>query len=168
MTTLLYVAQTHGSIKIGVTSSSLEKRMKSLQTGCPFPIEEVFYTTFNSRENAFMFEKMIHTIFKKFNTSGEWFKDVPKFQKKIEKLVGQPLTKISYNSYKMTEKDIQTRENKKIIKKEFCAVKERANKAENIIKRLNKTNELLKRAKKNNPLLDGINNTKLLSFMGVQ
>jgi hypothetical protein len=65
-----------GLYKIGATSS-LKKRLKTNQTGCPYSLEIIFY--FES-EFAYKLEKLLHKDFGQFKKDendnyikGEWF-----------------------------------------------------------------------------------------------
>ena len=55
-------------VKVGFTTSDPEKRVKSLQTGCPFPIKLLGYV-FGSLER----EHELHDVFASDRLSGEWF-----------------------------------------------------------------------------------------------
>lgn len=54
--------------KIGF-STDINKRIKSLQTGCPFKIEILAIIT-----GSYEIEKQLHLKYKKYNTTGEWFR----------------------------------------------------------------------------------------------
>ena len=56
--------------KISVTSGKIEKRIKSIQTGCPYPIviHEIYQTPLAGK-----IEQKAHIALSEFNTSGEWF-----------------------------------------------------------------------------------------------
>ena len=56
--------------KIGITNN-IKKRLETLQTASPVPLEVVFkYRTFHAES----IEGKLHSYYGKFNTSGEWFK----------------------------------------------------------------------------------------------
>lgn len=57
-----------GLIKIGF-SKNPERRKKGIQTGCPFEVSVL--VTFEGDKKT---EKMLHHKYRKYNTSGEWFK----------------------------------------------------------------------------------------------
>ena len=56
--------------KIGVTKTSIEKRMKKLQTGNGF---EIFLVAYHETEYPFYIEKMLHQQFCCDRKMGEWF-----------------------------------------------------------------------------------------------
>ena len=55
--------------KIGYTSGQIKKRMKSLQTGCPYPLSIVKVINDNQHK-----EKWLHEKFDMYRKHGEWFK----------------------------------------------------------------------------------------------
>lgn len=56
-------------IKIGYTNGSVSKRLATLQTGCPEPLELLHFT-----EEAGPYEEAkIHRRFKDYRVRGEWF-----------------------------------------------------------------------------------------------
>jgi predicted GIY-YIG superfamily endonuclease len=59
--------------KIGVTYN-INKRIKQLQTGCPFPIELYFLVNGFPRNIAIQTEKQLHKTMSHYRTSGEWFR----------------------------------------------------------------------------------------------
>lgn len=56
--------------KIGFTRGSIHKRIRDLQTGCPYEILPV--NTFIT-DNALIIEKSLHNRFSNKKTWGEWF-----------------------------------------------------------------------------------------------
>jgi hypothetical protein len=56
--------------KIGYTTNSVNKRIRELQTGCPYKITLV--ETYSS-EYANKIETTLHNFFSHKNTYGEWF-----------------------------------------------------------------------------------------------
>lgn len=65
--------------KIGVTKTSIEKRMKKLQTGNSF---EIFLAAYHETEYPFYIEKMLHKRFCSDRKVGEWFElDIEKTKK---------------------------------------------------------------------------------------
>lgn len=56
--------------KIGFTKGSVYKRIKELQTGCPYEI--IMVDTYNS-EYSSIIERALHNIFSHRKTFGEWF-----------------------------------------------------------------------------------------------
>lgn len=67
---MVYILKAGRRFKIGITSGSIDKRVKVLQTGCPDKIE-VIHTFITN--NSYIVEQEIHKAYKDKNTSGEWF-----------------------------------------------------------------------------------------------
>lgn len=68
----IYVIHCAGSTKykIGITHSSIEGRLKALQTGCPHKLTIVMmFATANPEAD----EYRVHSLFKDCRESGEWF-----------------------------------------------------------------------------------------------
>lgn len=69
----LYVIEslepTRSVLKIGITND-LEKRIKNIQTGNPYPVRYVF---FQERNDAADLEKWLFTQFSIYRLEGEWF-----------------------------------------------------------------------------------------------
>lgn len=59
-----------GPYKVGVTSGKIEKRIRSIQTGCPHPIR-IFQVI--ETQDAARIEGAAHFALSSFRTSGEWF-----------------------------------------------------------------------------------------------
>ena len=59
----------HGFVKIGY-SNNPEKRIKQIQTGCPFPVTIIRTWQGMGRKE----EKLMHRAYSKYKTVGEWFK----------------------------------------------------------------------------------------------
>lgn len=72
--TYVYLLYAGGYIKVGV-SHSVNKRIKTLQTGCPFEIKLVCKGGFLDSKEAYLIEKEIHDYLKDkgFHSSNEWF-----------------------------------------------------------------------------------------------
>jgi hypothetical protein len=70
---MIYVVKTRGInpafIKIGTASKSMSHRMKSLQTGCPHPLDLIYAENGGLKE-----EKLLHDKLKEHRIMGEWFK----------------------------------------------------------------------------------------------
>ena len=68
--------------KIGITTGSIEKRIKKLQTG---NATELFLTDYHYTKHPYMVETMLHNHFKNKNVLNEWFEltceDVVNFKK---------------------------------------------------------------------------------------
>lgn len=69
----VYIVEAVGTelVKIGF-SSDPERRVKSMRTQCPFPIEVLACV-----EGDRVREKLFHRKFRHLRTSGEWFKKTP-------------------------------------------------------------------------------------------
>lgn len=70
--TAVYVLKSDMYYKIGV-ASAITKRIGMLQVGNPHLIELVHQTYFNSQEEAFSYEKELHTQFRDKHHMREWF-----------------------------------------------------------------------------------------------
>ncbi len=57
--------------KIGITNN-LSSRIDYLRTGCPYSISYANIFQYNRRD-AFIVEKYLHTLYKEYRKSGEWF-----------------------------------------------------------------------------------------------
>jgi hypothetical protein len=55
-------------IKIGYAKKSMRDRIKSLQTGCPFPIQLIY-----AKNGSLKDERILHDLLAKYRVSGEWF-----------------------------------------------------------------------------------------------
>ena len=67
----VYVAEAGKYCKIGISETSVDQRMKTLQTGCPEKIRRVWCS--RNIPDHLECEKQLHDHFKTVNTSGEWF-----------------------------------------------------------------------------------------------
>ncbi len=111
-TSYVYIMQTVDYLKIGVTSSSINKRAKSIQTGCPQIIEDINYFSFGSRALAFEAESILHKLFSDHKTVGEWFVRFKGYVIKSEKKLDMNSAKIQFNQITITESDIAVRTNR--------------------------------------------------------
>lgn len=59
-------------VKVGI-SSNPKSRIRSLQTGSPFPIRLLITVAAESRDHATHIESAIHAAFEDTRLSGEWF-----------------------------------------------------------------------------------------------
>lgn len=66
-------------VKIGYTKGDPEKRVKGLQTGCPFPIKLLGYVFGNIDR-----EKELHDVMRDERVFGEWFEYTEFVQRVIE------------------------------------------------------------------------------------
>lgn len=73
--------------KIGVTKSTIENRIKKLQTG---NATELFITAYHKTQYPFRIEKMLHNHFRNNNVLNEWFElsvdDVVNFNNICDKM----------------------------------------------------------------------------------
>lgn len=61
-----------GPVKIGV-SRNPDKRIVEIQSGCPYPIEILYWVRARDRPNAFELERDFHEVFRDKRLTGEWF-----------------------------------------------------------------------------------------------
>jgi len=73
--------------KIGMTKSSIEKRIKQLQTGNG---SEIFIVDYHETEYPYYIEKMLHQKFCSNKKIGEWFEldtnDIKEFKEECNRL----------------------------------------------------------------------------------
>lgn len=60
-------------MKIGKAADP-DKRLKELQTGCPYPLSIVARVRCRSDRHAYEVEKLAHQYFWRYHTQGEWFR----------------------------------------------------------------------------------------------
>lgn len=68
----VYIVSCGDLIKIGVTND-IDKRVKTLQTGNPFPIVVEFV---EQKRQAYKIESYLHRMFEQYRVQGEWFKGI--------------------------------------------------------------------------------------------
>ena len=77
----------NGKFKIGVTRGSIEKRIKSLQTGNP---NEIFICKYFETDNPYFFEKQLQFKYREYKTKGERFElgsdEIDKFETYCEQI----------------------------------------------------------------------------------
>lgn len=93
-TTFLYIMQTDFYFKVGITSTSLNNRLKQVQTGCPTPIRNIHYYSYDTRSKAMNAEKILHNSFKRHNTYGEWFTEFSSYIHISQEILGVKFEKI--------------------------------------------------------------------------
>jgi len=150
MTSSVYIFQFGSNIKVGATSRSVLERLSAIQVGFPYKCDEIYIATFNTRAEAFFYEKEIHEKFSEYRTNGEWFLSVPNFQKKVEKIIGKKLNKTKVGGYKHTIGDVEKSKERIMMKNRKKALK----KARKIEVAMSK-----------NPLLAGLSNDKIANFV---
>lgn len=74
-------------VKVGFTKTDPERRIRSLQTGCPFPILLLGYV-FGSVDR----EQELHDVFKDWRVCGEWFEYSEYVANEIERQMAQEPT----------------------------------------------------------------------------
>lgn len=65
-----------GIFKIGI-ASDVQKRLKGIQTSCPYPIHVVHAFIFPKRDIARSVESELHDLYAKRRTYGEWYHGEP-------------------------------------------------------------------------------------------
>lgn len=68
-----YVIGAGPYVKIGWTGS-LERRMRELETCCPFVLKTVCMFTYDTQQAAVEMESYLHKHFHRAKVKGEWFK----------------------------------------------------------------------------------------------
>lgn len=69
---LYVIGREEGPVKIGITIA-LRSRLSTIQTGCPFPIEILYWRILPNREIALDIEQCIHQVWEEKRLNGEWF-----------------------------------------------------------------------------------------------
>jgi hypothetical protein len=72
-TALVYLLQAGKFYKIGVTTTTIKKRITELQTGNPMKIKYVHYENMNNTKKMFSVESLLHKEYSKKRMEGEWF-----------------------------------------------------------------------------------------------
>jgi hypothetical protein len=75
---IVYFLSAGGFIKIGTTRGSADSRIRSIQTGCPFPIEVLGVIPGGASA-----ERALHSKFSHLRTHGEWFFDSEQIRAEI-------------------------------------------------------------------------------------
>lgn len=70
-------------VKIGSTSSSMERRLAGMQTGCP----ELLKTLLVIPNGSYILEGCFHKRFSEYRTRGEWFEYEPRISAFIKKVL---------------------------------------------------------------------------------
>lgn len=80
----VYFAKCANFVKIG-RSKNVEKRLKTIQNGCPHKLEllRIFYTPSDTADAAF--ETWLHNRFRNCHSRGEWFHASPELLKYADK-----------------------------------------------------------------------------------
>jgi len=76
MDSMVYFIQcgsSKGPIKVGV-SNDIDKRIETLQIGCPWRLKLIAKIKPNSDNHAYYLEGQLHNKFKRHHMRGEWFK----------------------------------------------------------------------------------------------
>jgi hypothetical protein len=72
-TTFVYlIGRPEGPVKVGITTNLLS-RLRSLQTGAPFPLELLYVATFQSADKARLIEADFCKVCSEQRLEGEWF-----------------------------------------------------------------------------------------------
>lgn len=67
---IVYLICDGEKFKIGVTTKTLEKRLRELQTGNPY---ELFVSNYYETDTPFKLETMLHNKYFNTNVKNEWF-----------------------------------------------------------------------------------------------
>ena len=66
------IGREEGPVKVGVTSS-LDARLATIQTGCHFKIDLLYFRQFRNRDHALEHERNFHAVYAQNRLAGEWF-----------------------------------------------------------------------------------------------
>ena len=69
---LLYIMRCGNKYKFGI-SNNPKRRIKQLQTGCPYNIKLIFELVLDKDIKAVDVETQLHQHLKRYNVRGEWF-----------------------------------------------------------------------------------------------
>lgn len=83
----IYVLYTGVFCKIGVTSRSVEDRLKEIQVSCPLPIYSYDVISPLSKGMAYHIENLLKTELSTHLTQGEWYKQFPNVLHSISYLI---------------------------------------------------------------------------------
>jgi DNA-binding XRE family transcriptional regulator len=106
---MIYFIGNDDYIKIGYSKNlnTINKRLPSLQTGCPFVIDLFLVINGDIKK-----EKELHSTFKNYLTSGEWFLNSSEIKNFIEESKKNSLiTKENLNCRNITLKDLRKSKN---------------------------------------------------------
>jgi len=73
MRNYVYLLKAGQYYKIGITSATIEERIRQLQTGNPYKITYVAYGDVKSQKKAQEIENYLHLDYKRHRLQGEWF-----------------------------------------------------------------------------------------------
>lgn len=66
------IGREEGPVKVGITCAP-ERRLATIQTGCPFKIEILHLRKCFYREHALEHEESFHRVYREHRLAGEWF-----------------------------------------------------------------------------------------------
>lgn len=93
----VYILSAGGRYKVGY-SDNLGKRIKTLQTGCPWPIEVL-----NDIPSDQDTERMLHMWLKNFRVCGEWFEFPPNIVKWLKELTEAGLLSVKISLFLLSK-----------------------------------------------------------------
>lgn len=73
MSYIYVIGREQGPVKVGV-SDTPERRLASLQTGCPFELRLLHVQKMRGRKHALRHERDFHAIYEMYHLRGEWFR----------------------------------------------------------------------------------------------
>lgn len=75
-------------VKIGLTSS-IERRLSNIQTGCPHPITHAFVVRSKHREEIKGLEKLLHILLKPERLRAEWYEGTKRFFEMLDAVLSR-------------------------------------------------------------------------------
>lgn len=75
-------------VKIGLTSS-VQRRLSNIQTGCPHPITHAFVVRSVYREEVEGLEKLLHMLLEPERLRAEWYEGTEKFFETLDKALSR-------------------------------------------------------------------------------
>jgi hypothetical protein len=75
-------------VKIGMTSS-IQRRLSNVQTGCPHPIAHAFVVLSEYREEVAGLERLLHILLKPERLRAEWYRGTPAFFETLDAVLSR-------------------------------------------------------------------------------
>jgi Meiotically up-regulated gene 113 len=75
-------------VKIGLTSS-IQRRLSNIQTGCPHPITHAFVVRSAYREEVEGLEKLLHILLEPECLRGEWYEGTKSFLETLDAVLSR-------------------------------------------------------------------------------
>lgn len=80
--------ETKTYVKIGLTSS-IQRRLSNIQTGCPHPIAHAFVVRSEYREEVTGLEKLLHKLLEPASLRAEWYEGTTSFFETLDAVLSR-------------------------------------------------------------------------------